>query len=186
MKFERIALRPIERADLPYLLDLANDPVVRAQVVGWDWPLSMASQERWFDGGIDTATTRRLLIIAPGGEPIGVTGLWDIDWRAGTAMSAIKIGGDQAQRGRGYGTQAIRQMMEFAFVDVGLRRLYAQILACNDASLALYRDKCGWVQEGVARQHVWKDGRYRDVVNLAMLREEYLAWKDGLGAAHEH
>lgn len=177
MTFERITLRPIERSDLPYLLDLANDPVVRAQVVGWDWPLSMASQERWFDAGIDTATTRRLLIVAPGGEPVGVTGLWDIDWHSGTAMSAIKIGGSQAQRGRGYGTQAIRQMMEFAFNEVGLRRLYAKILTFNDASLALYRDKCGWTQEGVARQHVWKNGRHWDVVHLGILREEYLASK---------
>lgn len=181
MPSERTTLRPIERSDLPYLLDLANDPVVRGQVVGWDWPLSMASQERWFDSGIDTATTRRLLIIGPGGEPIGVTGLWDIDWHSGTAMSAIKIGGRRAQRGQGYGTEAIRQMMEFAFNDVGLRRLYAEVLAFNGASLALYRDKCGWTQEGVARQHVWKDGRYWDVVHLGILREEYLEWEKDSG-----
>ena len=171
-----VKLRPVERDDLQFLCDLGNDPVVRAQVVGWDWPFSLASQERWFDGGPDTDTTRRFIVTDASGNPVGLTGLWDIDWHNRTAMSAIKIGGPQAQRGRGLGTRAVRLMMDFAFNDVGLHRLHTQILAFNVASLTVYRDKCGWTQEGVARQHVWRNGRYWDVLALGILREEYLRW----------
>lgn len=168
-----IGLRPIERSDLPFLRDLANDPVVRANVVGWDWPLSLAGQERWFDGGTDSDYARRFVIERiEDGVPLGITGLWDIDWRNRTAMSAIKLGGMQETRGRGYGTRAIRLVTDFAFDDVGLRRLYAQVLAFNGASLALYRDKCGWVVEGTSRQHVWRGDRYVDLIHLGILREE--------------
>jgi len=173
---DSIRLRPVEHNDLAFLRDLANDPDVRANVVGWDWPLSLAGQERWFESGIDTASTRRLLIESvEDGRPIGLTGLWDIDLQSGNAMTAIKIGGAAENRGRGYGQQAVRMVMDFAFRDVGLNRLYGSILEFNAASMALYFDKCGWTHEGVSRKHVWRNGQYWDVINLGILREEFLA-----------
>lgn len=176
MRPSDVTLRPIEREDLAYLRDLANDPVVRGQVVGWDWPLSLAAQERWFAGGVDTPNIRRFIILDGSGVPVGLTGLWDIDWHNRAAMSAIKIGGIQQRRGLGYGTQAIRMMMDFAFNDVGLHRLRAEILEFNEASIRLYRDKCAWAQEGLSREAVWKGGRYWNVVHLGILRDEYLRW----------
>lgn len=172
-----LSLRPMERNDLLFLRDLANDPVVRANVVGWDWPLSLASQERWFDGGVDTPTTRRLVIEGDDGTPIGITGLWDIDWHNRTAMTAIKIGGNPEFRGRGYGKRAVWATMDFAFNDVGLNRLYGAILEFNEASFATYVEKSGWKREGVARQHVWRGGRYWDMVHVGVLREEYISWR---------
>ncbi len=171
---ESLTLRPIERGDLVFLRDLANDPGVRANVVGWDWPLSLHGQEQWFAAGRESDHARRLLIETHDGRPIGITGLWDIDWRNRRAMSAIKLGGsDEPVRGRGYGSEALRLMMDFAFGDVGLHRLTAQILEFNQASRALYA-KCGWVEEGISRQHVWRDGTYWDVIDLGILRSEYL------------
>lgn len=171
-----ISLRPIEHSDLTFLRDLANDPAVRANIVGWDWPLSLSSQERWFDSGIETDQARRFVVSRTSdGRQLGVTGLWDIDWRNRTAMSAIKIGGSADARGHGYGSRSIQLMMAFAFEDVGLHRLYAQILEFNAASLALYRDTHGWTVEGRSRQHVWRGDRYCDLVHLGILRDEYLA-----------
>ncbi|MBX3089086.1 MAG: GNAT family N-acetyltransferase [Cryobacterium sp.] len=172
-----IELRPIERSDLEFLRDLANDATVRANVVGWGWPLSLASQETWFDSVSDRERTHRFLVVKADGTPVGLTGLWDIDWRNGTAMSAVKIGGKSENRGQGYGAKAVQLAMEFAFNDVGLRRLHAQILEFNEASLTVYLDKCGWTREGVARQHVWRDGQFWDVIHLGILREEYEAWR---------
>lgn len=90
-------------------------------------------------------------------------------------MSAIKLGGVEDVRGRGYGTRAIRLMTDFAFSDAGLHRLYAQILSFNEASLSLYRDKCGWTVEGTSRQHVWRRDRYWDLVQVGILKDDYLA-----------
>lgn len=172
-----LRFRAIERADLQFLRDLANDPGVRGNVVGWDWPLSLASQERWFDGGVDDSVTRRFVVEGDDGDPVGVTGLWDIDWHNRTAMSAVKIGGKPDSRGRGYGTRAVWAMMDFAFNDVGLNRLYSSVLEFNAPSFGTYVERSGWKQEGVARQHVWRDGQYWDAVHIGILREEYLAWR---------
>lgn len=172
-----VVLRPIEQGDLSFLRDLANDPGVRANVVGWDWPLSLAAQQEWFETGVDTVTTRRFIVENEDSEPVGLTGLWDIDWHNRTALSAVKIGGRPDLRGRGYGTGALWATMAMAFTDVGLHRLYSTILEFNAASIATYVEKSGWRREGVARQHVWRDGQYWDAIYVGILRDEYLAWK---------
>ncbi|MGN8026954.1 GNAT family N-acetyltransferase [Microbacterium sp. 22242] len=173
-----IVLSPIEREDLRFLKDLADDPAVRENVVGWDWPLSMSAQERWFERGIESDHARRFVIRRMDGTNVGLTGLWDIDARNRTAMSAIKIGGAPDLRGKGYGRRALQMTMDFAFLDVGLHRLTAQILEFNSASLALYRDALGWSLEGISRQHVWRHGKYCDVLHFGMLRDEYIARGD--------
>jgi len=181
MNEARIRLRPIEKEDSVFLRDLANDPVVRANVVGWDWPISLTGQTRWFESGAETATTRRFIIETLEGVPIGLTGLWDIDWRNRSAMSAIKLGSDAQARGRGYGVEAIRVLMDFAFNDVGLNRLHGSILDGNEASLAVYIRKSGWTLEGRLRQHIWRNGDFIDLLQVGILRSEYESFVDSAG-----
>lgn len=104
-----------------------------------------------------------------------MTGLWEIDWHNSSAMTALKLGGRNNVRGRGYGKSAVEEMMRFAFDDVGLNRLHSTILQTNEASRALYVGSCGWTEEGLLRQHIWRDGAYQDVLQVAILRDEYLA-----------
>lgn len=169
----QIKLRPIEREDLPFLRDLANDPEVRRNVVGWDWPLSLAGQERWFEAGIDSATTRRFMVESMDGKPIGMTGLWEIDWHNRSAMVAIKLGGHPEARRKGYGVDTVRAVMDFAFRDVGINRLYASFLETNEGSRAVFVRKCGWKEEGIMREHVWREGFFRDVIHVGILKREY-------------
>ncbi len=168
-----IRMRPIEREDLIFLRDLANDPVVRANVVEWDWPYSLAGQIRWFESGLDTGTTRRFIVESLDGEPLGITGLWDINWHNRTAMVGIKLGGVTSARGRGLGAETMRITMDFAFNDVGLNRLYAGILEGNAASLGAFVGNSGWIEEGRLRSHIWKNGDFVDLIQVGILRSEY-------------
>ena len=172
----KVILRPLERSDLPFLRDLANDPEVRSNVVGWDWPLSLAGQERWFDARVDTLSTRRFIVEDDSQRSVGMTGLWDLDWHNRNALTAMKLGGTEAARGRGLGTAAIHLLMEFAFNDVGLERLYSGILAHNEVSLAAYVRKSGWSEEGRLRGHIWRGGEYVDVIQVGIVRADYLSW----------
>ena len=178
MTSEAIRLRPPEREDLEFLRDLSNDEVVRRNVVGWDWPLSKAGQESWFASADANRKTRRFIIETTDGMRVGVTGLWEIDWHSRHALSSIKLGANSAARGRGFGTAALQLMMEFAFNDVGLNRLHTTIIAGNEASLAIYRDKSGWREEGVLREHVWRDGKFVDLIQLGITRSDYDTWSE--------
>lgn len=176
---KRVLLRPVERDDLDYLTALANDTEVRSRVVGWDWPLSLSSQEAWFDASHASATTRRFVVENDVGERVGLTGLWDVDWHNRNALTACKLGGRGVEaRGRGYGTDAIRALMAFAFYDVGLHRLHSTVLDGNLPSLHAYVDKCNWQVEGSARSHVYRDGGYVDLLHIGALRADFDALSD--------
>lgn len=169
----QMSLRRIERSDLAFLVTLSNDPVVRANVVGWEFPLSLGGQDAWFERQLTDIRTVRLMVDVDG-TPVGMTGLWDIDWRNGTAGTALKLGGRPDVRGRGHGTRAIELLMRFAFEDVGLRKLTSTIIDGNSASLRAYVAKSGWTVEGRRVEQVWRGGEYRDLLMIGMLRSAYV------------
>src|SRR4051794_16116932 len=75
-------------------------------------------------------------------------------------------------RGKGVGTEALRQLIEFAFLRRNLRRLYLEVLASNAAAIGAYR-KLGFVEEGRRRESCWVRGRYEDDLVMALLRSDW-------------
>lgn len=61
----------------------------------------------------------------------------------------------------------------WAFYTIGLRRLYAEILAFNGSSLALYIKKCGWRIEGLQKEAIFRKGEWHDLYNLAPLKKDF-------------
>jgi len=117
---QKVCIRPMEREDLPFVQQLNADPVVRGRVVGWGWPSSLAEQTSWFDSQGRGGLTHRWMVERPDRKPIGVTGLWDVDWHNRNALTALKLGATPGAKGAGFGTDAIKAVMAFAFYDVGL------------------------------------------------------------------
>lgn len=74
--------------------------------------------------------------------------------------------------GHGFATEAARAALGFGFRELGLARIYAQVLAGNRASIGVL-EKIGMINEGVKRQHVSKGRRLHDVVIYGMLRGEW-------------
>ena len=76
-------------------------------------------------------------------------------------------------RGRGIGTAAIVQLVEFGFVRRNLRRIHLQAIASNVGAIRAY-EKAGFVVEGRLLQHAWVRGRYEDIVLMGILRSASL------------
>jgi ribosomal-protein-alanine N-acetyltransferase len=74
--------------------------------------------------------------------------------------------------GHGFATEAARAAVDFGFGELGLSRIYAQVIASNRASIGVL-DKLGMVNEGVKRQHIFKARRLHDVVLYGLLRDEW-------------
>lgn len=165
-------IRPMEDDDQPFIAELNRETTVRQNVVGWDFPKSNTEQRRWFESARPTST-QRWIVEDFSGNRIGLTGLWNIDWHDRNAETALKLGGPQAARGRGIGPDVIHLVAAVAFYDLGLERLYSTILETNQPSLRAYIDKCGWMKEGVARSHVFRDGGFVDAVHIGLLRADF-------------
>jgi diamine N-acetyltransferase len=104
-------------------------------------------------------------------SPIGTTALLGVDWRNGTAEYAIVIG-EAGARGRGYGTEVTRLMLDYAFTALGLRGLMLRVAAYNLAGAAAYR-KAGFREFGRRRDEVWMGGRFWDTLYMECLASEF-------------
>jgi RimJ/RimL family protein N-acetyltransferase len=74
----------------------------------------------------------------------------------------------------GYGTEAARAMLDYAFVTRGLNRIEATHL-CRNPSSGRVMQKLGMKHEGCSRQYFRKAGGFEDIERYALLRDEYFA-----------
>jgi RimJ/RimL family protein N-acetyltransferase len=136
-------------------------------------PLSRAAYEarvarRDSDG--DSGDVR--FVIDADGVAVGSISLFDVDHLARHAEVGIALVAEA--RGKGIGTAAIAQIVEFAFVRGNLRRLHLQLIASNVGALRAY-EKAGFLIEGRQREHAWVRGRYEDIIVMGLLRSEWRA-----------
>ena len=103
---------------------------------------------------------------------IGFVLLTDIFWQA--RRCSVIIGIDPSQRGRGYGTDALRVALKYAFLEMNLFRVGLEVMMYNEAGLRAYT-KVGFVPEGRLRALVYRDGVYYDVQPMSILRPEWEA-----------
>ncbi|MBN2305869.1 MAG: GNAT family N-acetyltransferase [Anaerolineae bacterium] len=104
---------------------------------------------------------------------IGFVVLFNIKWRNQTGEMAIGIG-DAAQRGQGYGREALDLLLGYAFHELGLYRVGLTVLDYNIAAIRVY-ERVGFVREGVQRGAVWRAGARHDLIAYGILRDEWLA-----------
>ena len=175
---KKVNLRSVEEEDLGFCQRLYNDPDVRAVVVGWDFPVSLQNQKRWFDSLGRDKNNARFIVETAEKLPIGLTGLWDIDWHNRHALTATKLMVCDEIRGKGYGRDAIMTMNGYAFFEVGLNRLWGAILDFNVPSFKSYVERSGWKVEGRFRQHIFRNGSYHDLYYVACLKDDFLAVSD--------
>ncbi len=72
---------------------------------------------------------------------------------------------------RGYMTEALLLVLDFAFGELGLHRVEAACLVHNEASRGLLL-KCGFTEEGLARRYLRIDGRWQDHRTFAILSDD--------------
>jgi RimJ/RimL family protein N-acetyltransferase len=157
--------------DLPLLFTWIND----RDTALWNAPYHPVSEgdHRSWSGAIAAATDRVFFVIRRNGDDrtIGACQLHSIHPVHRTAELQTRIG-EVGDRGQGFGTEAVRLLLKFAFEDLNLHRVQLQVFASNAAALRVY-EKAGFVREGTLRQAAHIGGQYVDVVVMGILREDY-------------
>lgn len=170
---ERVRLRGIEREDILTFVRWFNDPEVRQYLLMYE-PMSMAKEERWFEGQLDKRDDFLYVVEALiDGQwvPIGNVGLHRVDWKNRTAVFGIVLG-EKAYWGQGFGTDATRTMLRFAFEELNLHRVELEVFDFNPRAIRCY-EKAGFRREGTRRQAIFRDGRYHDAYLMAILQDEW-------------
>ncbi len=177
LRGEKVILRALERDDLKRMQELEREVELLLLASGVWYPTPLASFEKQFDKHLEDEDRSRFVIEADG-KVIGDTGLHQKSRRDGTAALGIGIL-DRDYIGKGYGRDAIRVLLEWAFRIQNYRRIWLDTLASNERAIRSYR-ACGFVEEGRLREHYYYDGVYHDAVVMGIMR---LEWEAGRAKA---
>jgi RimJ/RimL family protein N-acetyltransferase len=104
---------------------------------------------------------------------VGWGGLYDVAWPHGAAMLRLSIGQSQ-DRGKGYGSEALRMLLYYGFDELSLYRIGAITYEYNLRGQRLL-ERFGFVLEVRRRQAVQRAGRRWDTLVYGLLREEWTA-----------
>lgn len=170
LRGERVVLRALEREDLPRCHKWFNDEEVTRYLRRGD-PRSMDEEERWFEKQDADKSNLVFGIEDENGNLIGDIGLHNIDFRNGTAELGIVIG-EKDKWDRGYGSEAIRVLLRYAFEELRLYHVEASVFVENRRSIRCL-EKCGFVKEGVRRGLFFRSGKHHDAILFGILRVEF-------------
>jgi RimJ/RimL family protein N-acetyltransferase len=171
---ERLVLRELRASDAAAVAAGAGDKRVAQHLIQVPSPYPIALARRWVIHRIEWWNLGR-------GVTFAVTLPDDPDMLLGTVSLRCYVRDRRAELGywlaqpawgHGFATEAAQGAVDFGFRELGLARVYAQVLAGNRASLGVL-DKLGMVNEGIKRQHVNKARRLHDVVLYGLLRDEW-------------
>jgi RimJ/RimL family protein N-acetyltransferase len=171
---ERLVLRQLRISDAAAVAAGAGDRRVAAYLIQVPSPYPIALARRWVAHRIDWWEQGRGVTFAVtlSREPDVLLGTVSLRRYQRDRRAELGYWLAQPAWGHGFATEAARAAVDFGFRDLGLVRVYAQVLADNRASLRVL-DKLGMVNEGIKRQHVHKARRLHDVVLYGLLRDEW-------------
>lgn len=168
---EKIYLRPLERSDIQNgWHDWINNGVVTVNLAS-PFPQNLDSMNRYFDANQNNDNVLFAVCDKANDLYIGNARLSRINWVNRTAEYGRLLGHND-YRGKGYGSDALIQLLRFGFHTLGLNRIWSAAWEHNDISLRS-NEKVGMVNEGTMRQSVYKNGKFYDMTVLSMLREDF-------------
>jgi len=177
---ERVRLRAMEKEDLPVFVRWFNDPEVRCHL-DMVVPLSMGQEEKWYADMLSRPPEEQPLCIEikQDGEwsHIGNLGLMNFNHHDRSAELGISIGG-KSFWGKGYGTDAIRLLVNYGFRELNLNRIYLRVIETNPRGKRCY-EKVGFSVDGRLREARYLNGKYVDVFIMSILKKEWNTEKNG-------
>ena len=102
---------------------------------------------------------------------IGAIGLEKFNWTSRNAILGIFIG-DENYRNNGYGTEAIKLLLEFGFKYLNLHSIRLSLLSVNERAHKCYL-KCGFKDAGKSREEIFLNGKYYDKLYMDILEGEF-------------
>ncbi|MFS4417166.1 GNAT family N-acetyltransferase [Maribacter sp. 2307ULW6-5] len=172
---DAVFLRALEQEDLDFLYQLENNAAVW-EISGTLTPYSKNVLQLYLDNAyrdiFDVKQLRLVICDKTDARSIGLVDLFDFDpqhRRAGLGIVIL----EEADRGLGHGKEAIGLLCTYAFGHLGLRQVYANILAKNKGSIKLFR-KLGFEEVGVKKDWIRQgNGFYDEVMFQKINRDVY-------------
>jgi len=172
---EKVFLRPIRPSDFPKLAAWSRDREI-ARYVGGQYPTRLEEYAEWHRRLQSDRHSHHLAISTHDDVLIGHIELDHIAWRSGDAELRIRIG-EKSFWDQGYGTDAVRTLVEYAFRSMRLSRVYLRVFTSNVRAIRCY-EKVGFRKEGRLTRP-GPDGRLATILLMRITRADLAACRRG-------
>lgn len=102
-------------------------------------------------------------------EFVGIVEFFNLSWKNRRAELSIVI--KAAYRGKGYGSCAIKKLIDIGFEELGLNRIWLRVLEHNTRAIKCYK-RVGFIEEGICREESLRRGQFKNQVQMSILRSE--------------
>lgn len=170
-----IKLRELEKKDALYMLEWMHDEDIQKCFQKNMSDMQLKDAEKFCEDmkipeNLDNGTNLHYAIVDDRDEYLGTVSLKDINLNNKTAEYAIVT--RKKVHGKGIAYRATQLVLNKAFNEFGLHRVYLNVIADNVAAIRLY-ERCGFVFEGEFRDHLCKEGIYMNWKWYGLLSNEY-------------
>ena len=133
---------------------------------------TIVREKEWLENSAKNTENRNFNIIeSKDNKLIGTIGLEHFNWIERSAVLGIFIG-DKDFRSNGYGTEAIKLLLEYGFKYLNLHSIRLDLLAINERAHKCYL-KCGFKDTGCSREQIFLNGKYYDKLHMDILENEF-------------
>ena len=165
------SLRDVHPEDREKILEWRNLPKV-ADYMYTDHAISPEEHAAWFSRVLKDPTYKYWVIVCDG-EDVGLANLCAIDRINQRCYWGFYIAGTNV-RGKGVGSHVEYMILNYVFEELKLEKLCGEVLSFNQDVVDMH-SSFGFVQEGLLRKHVLKQGVLNDVVCIGILKDEWAA-----------
>ena len=167
---DRIYLSPRNTEDVEIFTQWLND-FETTDYIGRSASLPTLDQEKEYLEKNTNLEATFVIVTLKENKMIGTVSLEKINHINRRATLGIFIG-DKDYRNNGYGTEAIRLILEYGFKYLNLNNIELKLMDFNERALACYK-KCGFKEYGRRRKDNFIDGKYYDTICMDILAEEF-------------
>lgn len=170
---DHVALGPLIKEDLDRLWKWVNDKEVTQYLHLFPKIFSREAEEKWLERALELSEKDMIfaILLKPDYKHIGNVGLHRINWINSHAEVGILIG-EKQYWGQGLGTEALILTLDYAFHVLGLHKVYLRVMEFNKRGIRCY-EKVGFKHVGRLRQHIYRGGRYWDILFMDITAKEF-------------
>lgn len=168
---DRIYLSPRNIEDVEIFTKWLNDFQVTDYTARSGKIVTLESERQFLEQPEKEESKTFVIVTLDKNEMIGTVGLEKINNLNQTARMGIFIG-EEAYRGNGYGTEAIKLILEYGFHYLNLNNIQLKVFEFNERGIACYK-KCGFKEMGRRRKSEFLNGKFYDTIYMDILREEF-------------
>lgn len=167
---DRIYLSPRSIEDVEKYTEWMNDFEVTDYTGRSGQLTSLESEKKYLESKIDVEATFAIVTLDED-KLIGTVGLESINHLHREATLGIFIG-DKDYLSKGYGTEAIKLILDYGFNYMNLNNIKLNLMEFNERALKCYI-KCGFKEYGRRRKCRFINGKYYDSIEMDILAEEF-------------